>query len=217
MRKVENFSSGYDVWVFPETHIGRRVISDGEWESEVSERIRELCPVGGTVVDVGANIGLHTLTMADSVGEDGRVLAFEPNPTTFSLLEENVSENGFDNVELFNCGISDESTDRILNVRRDNFGASSVFSHSDDFEWDEISVSMYPLSKFVSEIDFLKIDAEGSEIRIVPFLNLDEVESAIIEIHKIFLSDSEVDSILTYLKSDGDIEWLNRQVVWTRH
>ena len=50
---------------------------------------------GMTVVDVGANIGLHALPLSQHVGAQGRVFCFEPNPRAFDILQTNLTMNGF--------------------------------------------------------------------------------------------------------------------------
>ncbi|GAH51067.1 unnamed protein product, partial [marine sediment metagenome] len=54
--------------------------------------------------DVGANIGSYALIASEQAG---RVVCFEPNPTAFRCLCENLSLNGRDNVNAINCAISD--------------------------------------------------------------------------------------------------------------
>lgn len=73
--------------------IGRSIDLYGEWcESEI-ELLLGFIRSGDTVVDVGANIGTHTVTFAAIVGHAGSVLAFEPQPSSFQLLCGNVAIN----------------------------------------------------------------------------------------------------------------------------
>ena len=66
----------------------------GRYEPEVSSVIQAFIRVGFSFVDVGANIGLHTLAAAFARTNDGqRVIAFEPEPSTFELLQRNVASN----------------------------------------------------------------------------------------------------------------------------
>jgi hypothetical protein len=56
------------------------IIADrGEYEPHVAAALREYCKPGMTVVDVGANIGYHTMLLSRLVGHEGRVMAFEPS------------------------------------------------------------------------------------------------------------------------------------------
>lgn len=103
------------------TMLGRRLVGAGDralvvrrgvrWELDLREGIdfaiyllggfelrtlriyEELVHPGDTVLDIGANIGAHTLPFARLVGSDGRVIAFEPTRFAFTKLERNLSLN----------------------------------------------------------------------------------------------------------------------------
>lgn len=93
--------------VLAETHAGQRIFLDahdlsvtphvalhGTWETEVERLLRRLLRPGQTVVEVGANIGYHTLAMAEVIGPEGRLHAFEAHPDTAALLEATLEVNG---------------------------------------------------------------------------------------------------------------------------
>jgi len=65
----------------------------GAFERRVARAFRRLVRPGSTVLDVGANVGAHTLPLARLVGPDGRVLAFEPTDWAFAKLTANVALN----------------------------------------------------------------------------------------------------------------------------
>jgi FkbM family methyltransferase len=67
---------------------------DGFWEMWLTQFLARRVKPGMTVVDVGANFGYFTLLMGDAVGEQGKVIAVEPNPEAVSLLQETVTLNG---------------------------------------------------------------------------------------------------------------------------
>ena len=69
--------------------------------------IRRHVRPGDRVADVGANQGVFTLLLADAVGPTGSVDAFEPDPTLFAALSNNVRQNGIANVRLHACALSD--------------------------------------------------------------------------------------------------------------
>lgn len=70
-------------------HIGRAIYQGG-YERAERRLLRYVLREGGTAVDVGANIGFYTVLMADLVGREGRVVAFEPSPGCFTTLQRNV-------------------------------------------------------------------------------------------------------------------------------
>jgi FkbM family methyltransferase len=65
----------------------------GVYEPATSRRLRELVRPGTVVIDVGANVGAHTLPLARAVGPDGRVVAVEPTTAAFSRLKGNIALN----------------------------------------------------------------------------------------------------------------------------
>lgn len=65
----------------------------GVYERATARRLRELVPPGGVAVDVGANVGTHTLPLAGAVGPAGRVVAVEPTAAAFDRLVRNISLN----------------------------------------------------------------------------------------------------------------------------
>ena len=66
-------------------------------------------PDGSVVVDVGANIGLFTYFISQKC-RDARIYSFEPIPDLMDVLKENVELIEGHEVQLFNCGLANEST-----------------------------------------------------------------------------------------------------------
>jgi FkbM family methyltransferase len=65
----------------------------GAFEPSVTRSYRRLVAPGDVVLDIGANVGSHTLPLARAVGESGRVLAFEPTGWAFAKLGANLALN----------------------------------------------------------------------------------------------------------------------------
>jgi len=79
-----------------DTAMTPHLLLDGYWEYWVTEFICRNLGRGETVIDVGAGYGYYTIIMADLVGPQGRVVAFEPNPWLHSMTSRNLSINGRD-------------------------------------------------------------------------------------------------------------------------
>jgi FkbM family methyltransferase len=84
---------GYTFPIDRGTLIGWNVHFFGSYEPEVREQIKRWLGPGDVAIDVGANVGWHTLLMATRVGPRGRVYAFEPNETTRVRLLDAVRAN----------------------------------------------------------------------------------------------------------------------------
>jgi len=91
------------------THAGQRIFLDaadigitphialtGFWEAPVERLLRRLLRPGQTVIEIGANMGYHTLAMADAIGPTGHLHAFEAHPRTAALLAATITVNGLD-------------------------------------------------------------------------------------------------------------------------
>ncbi len=139
----------------------------GGWEPEIEELINKYLPKGGTFIDIGANIGYHTLYAACIVGETGKVVAFEPLPRLYEQMKKSVVKNSFSQVTLHNVGLSDKNMNGRLSLVDENIGASSLMEVSDVRAVSNIvDVSLKTLDSYINDftqLNFIKIDIEGSE------------------------------------------------------
>ncbi len=126
-------------------------------------------------IDIGANAGIYTMTAAEQVGANGKIISIEPNPFVLERLKFNSSINSFDNrIIVQQCGVSDEEGNFDLVMDKTNLGGSSLVVERSD---EKISVVCKLLSSIIEEqgikqIDGLKIDIEGAEDKaLIPFFN----------------------------------------------
>lgn len=145
------------------------------FEEPELEYVSHFLKEGDIVFEIGANIGLHALTEALVVGDNGKVFAFEPAPETFSLLQENIVLNGFTNIKAFNIGLSNTQAVSDLNISK-NYDAWNTLvdktklpDNKDIFE-KTVEVTLDTLDNFIEKnkidskkIAMIKIDVEGWE------------------------------------------------------
>jgi FkbM family methyltransferase len=120
-------------------------------------------------IDVGANIGHYTKRMSELVGEQGRVIAFEPVADTFSLLAANTRLYQHQNVSLFNAAVSDKSgITRILVPQfangHPNYYEATVVSNGDGFTVMTLAIDSLDIP---ATVKLVKIDAEGHELAVL--------------------------------------------------
>jgi len=154
---------GHFIYNKHDTFIGRSLDLYGEWwESEV-ELLSRLVGPGSVVVDIGANIGSHSIPLARRVAPGGRLIAFEPQRIVFQQLCANVALNGLTNVTCRPEAVgSARGVARIpaLDPRQDfNFGGIRLRSDDKGEHVAVISLDDFGLSK----CDLIKIDVEGME------------------------------------------------------
>ncbi len=137
----------------------------GEHEPFEIEVLKNLVSPGETVVDIGANVGVHTLFASRAVGPTGTVIAVEPDPDNFALLKLNVSKNGVKNVRLVQKAVSDAAGSVALYQYDDNRARLSLRDlHRSGRSVQVEAVTVDELLAECSEpIALVKMDIEGAE------------------------------------------------------
>jgi FkbM family methyltransferase len=138
----------------------------GDWFEGEIHFIRRWLKPGMTVVDVGANYGLYTITCAQQVGREGRVWAYEPASLPRSFLVRSVANNGFDNVRIAEKALSDHEGSARLGIAA-NAELNSLNETGQSGENVPLTTLDREFSTWERDVDFLKLDAEGEEVRIL--------------------------------------------------
>jgi len=170
-----------------------------------------------TVVDIGANIGIFSLFAASK--SKGRILAFEPFSENIRYFEQNLEENKIQNVTISNRAVSDKNGTSKLYLGSTpvgNFLDKAISEH--DFETlKTVEVKTISLENIfeeygLSEIDYLKLDCEGSEGKILkgtPEKYLRRIKKMAIEFHDnlSILSHTEICELLNPLGFKTELLW----------
>ena len=122
---------------------------------------------GNVVLDIGANIGDDTLTLARIVGEKGKVYAFEPDPENFRLLKKNVNVNKYRNVVLVDSAVSNVNGKLKLYLSENNKADHRIYESNEARKYVEvgsISLDTYFRNKKI-KIDVVKIDIQDAEMK----------------------------------------------------
>jgi len=116
---------GISIKADPTSIMDIEIIRSGYYEPEVLEVILEHLPENGVFWDIGANIGLHSLTV-NILRPSAKVLAFEPMPLTLSRLLEHVRVNSA-NVTVLPIALGAQTGYSEMKIRlRGNSGISSL-------------------------------------------------------------------------------------------
>jgi len=123
---------------------------------------------GMTAIDIGANVGLYTVPLAKAVEPGGRVIAYEPSTRNRRHLERNAQLNRVTNVRISPCALSNNEGSAHLSIAWSGELDSLTSRTSEPTE----SVTVTTLDAQLKSLewmsaDFIKIDAEGQEARIV--------------------------------------------------
>lgn len=139
-------------------YIGKSFELYGQYSEAEVAMMRRFVGVGGTAVEVGANIGDLTIPLAGMVGESGRVFAIESHPETFNVLCANLALNGIRHTKPINAFIAS---------RGDVDTGSAVWGpHAyTGTTWTPQIVSLDSLE--LHACDLVKIDVDGSELDVL--------------------------------------------------
>jgi FkbM family methyltransferase len=147
-------------------YVGLALIRYGEYGELEWQVLEQLIVPGGNVVEVGANIGSHTVSLAKKVGPTGRVIAVEPQRIIHQYLSANISLNMLDNVECHWAACGSETGEMIvprLNYfahERQNFGGLSLATQGDG---ERVPVVRLDDIMKGRRAHLIKIDVEGME------------------------------------------------------
>jgi FkbM family methyltransferase len=173
-------------WTKPgDSAIGFSLFANGEFdyadftrlEAAITSGLISL-PENAIFMDVGANIGTHTIYAMKS-GLFAGAVCFEPDPENFRFLRMNVEENGYaDKCHLFNTALGAEAGTAELELAADNFGdhriraqsaSANITNQYGEEQRKTVSVPIQTLDAALSEINvnpakcFLHMDVQGFE------------------------------------------------------
>ncbi|MCL4498692.1 MAG: FkbM family methyltransferase [Chloroflexi bacterium] len=151
---------------------------------------------GQTIYDIGGFEGLFSMFFARAVGENGRVITFEPNPINYRKLETNIALNRLGNIELYQVGLGRTETRATLVFPPYQLWRGSVSQDAQSEVLKEkgataIQISIDSLDNLIAthnlpKPNFVKIDVEGMELEVLLGMRnvlLEHGPALFIEIH----------------------------------
>lgn len=148
---------------YNDSHVIRSLLNNRVWEKKITEIFHVLIKDTDIVVDVGAYIGLHTLTMAKLAKH---VYSFEPQPLIYQCLSKTIKKQNIVNVNLFNVALSNIEGDSFIFTNND--GDASLAGIRDEKFNQMFPCHLKQLDSYqFNKLDFIKIDVEGSEWQMI--------------------------------------------------
>ena len=172
------------------------IIQYGCWEPAIDYIIAHYMKENGIFLDVGANIGYHSLNIA-SLFPEAECIAFEPHPKIFEQLKENVELNNFKHLITNKMAVGDYCGTTTINLTNDtsyNRGLSTILNDKSlESESHNVNVKITTLDEYLDQdkknrISVMKIDTQGYEYQVLKGA-LDIINRSrpviLMEIHKI--------------------------------
>lgn len=148
------------------TLVHAQIYHYGCWEPDTTKLIETCVKEGMTVFDIGASTGPHTLRMAKLVGPKGKVYAFEPSSELYPKLIDGVLLNDFKNIVIERVALSDKEERKLF------YTNSLCRIKGEEIQRPEYSTMFTTLDLYterfkVKYIDFIKLDVDGHETKIL--------------------------------------------------
>lgn len=166
MNLIKKCRYGLMIYNTKDFWIGRSISLYGEFSESEVQLFAECISPGMVVIDVGANIGYHTIAFARIVGPNGFVFGYEPERMNFCTLAGNVAINNLHNVYVYNQAVGNHSgfiqVPELDHALTENFGGVSL-----NVDYTGAKTYQVPLIKLDDQnferCDFIKMDIEGME------------------------------------------------------
>ncbi|OQY36538.1 MAG: hypothetical protein B6243_02910 [Anaerolineaceae bacterium 4572_5.2] len=138
---------------------------------------KKYCREDMVFVDIGSNVGLYSALALHTLNSDGRIIALEPHPESFTLLSKNVEVNQKERgaadapqIDIFQMAASSQSGSRTLALNPENKADNRVSDAPE--EWESIPIEAKSMDNLlaeqeIEEVNFVKMDVQGYEHRIV--------------------------------------------------
>ena len=171
----QKFKHGVFSYYSNDQYIGKSLSEYGEWsEAEVS-LLKQLLANNENIIEVGSNIGTHTIPLAKQVLKGGFVYAIEPQYQNYKLLLDNVKDNELNNIKVLKIAVSSKEGEAYMNTFDENipsnYGDSKIFSfnfkNAESVPVKTLDQLFYDNVKEKKSIKLIKCDAQGQELNII--------------------------------------------------
>jgi FkbM family methyltransferase len=171
VRTIVDYDDGLKMHVDTHSFCEWYIFFYGAYRPRVSELLNRMLKPGDVAFDIGANIGMHSVIMANRVGPTGRVVSFEPDPHPHARLRANLALNGLDFVDTRRAALSNKSGKTTFYLHDDsigNYANASLHAENVGKSTRTVEVDLYSLDDFIAQnpvprLDVIKLLAQGEE------------------------------------------------------
>jgi len=147
-------------------YVGQRIALE-KYEPYLTKLMLSKIKTGDVILDIGANIGYYAVLFADKVGKKGKVIAIEPDPINFEILQKNIKNNKLFNVVAVQAAVGNENKKMEIYESKENYGDHRMWGNGPTKP-----VFCRRLDDLLKEleykkIDFIKMDVQGFETEVI--------------------------------------------------
>jgi len=171
VRTVLDYDEGMVINIDTHSFLEWYIYFYGAFRPQISKLLNRMLRPGQVAFDIGSNIGMHAMIMANRVGPTGQVHVFEPDPHPMGRLKANMNLNGLANVVLNQAAISSRTETRQLFLHDDTIGnfanaslqAANVGRSTTTIDMKVWSLDDYVAANPIPRLDAIKLLAQGEE------------------------------------------------------
>lgn len=165
--RISECRYGKMIYNIHDRFVGKSLATYGEYSEGEVDVFKQILKKGESVIEVGSNIGSHTVPLAEIVGRYGKVYAFEPQRLAFQILNGNLAINSIDNVHTYQLAVSDKPgtiTVPVLDPRaNNNWGGLELGSYVSGEKVAVVTLDNLDIPK----CKLIKVDVEGMELNVI--------------------------------------------------
>ena len=172
--KQINAKHGKFIFNKNDIYLGESLNNYGEWSEGEIELIKQICKEGDIIIEVGSNIGAHSVPLTKLIGTKGILYGFETQKILFQYLCNNISLNNIKNAKIYNKAISDGKNEVLVPQldlnKKNNFGGVSLLKSKHGDKIHTISLDEFLFDKIKinhNKLKLIKCDVEGYETKVV--------------------------------------------------
>ena len=170
-KKIIITFNGFKIYSSNNSAIESSILFGDYSEQIILDLIKKYANKNYNLIDIGANIGIHSLTAA-TINNKIEVFSFEPEPSNFLSLIKNIGLNNIENIRPFRMGLGDVIGNNVLNINKGwNKGKHSLKVNFPPNFNERISIPVTKLNAFkdniIGENFIVKIDVEGFEREVI--------------------------------------------------
>jgi len=171
VRTVLDYDKGMVIHIDTHSFLEWYIYFYGAFRPQISKLLNRMLRPGQVAFDIGSNIGMHAMIMANCVGPTGQVHVFEPDPHPLGRLQANMNLNGLANVTINQAAISSRTETRQLFLHDDSIGnfanaslqAANVGRSTTTIDMKVWSLDDYVAANPIPRLDVIKLLAQGEE------------------------------------------------------
>ena len=167
--RVEDKGVSFELLIDPKNGVlDEYLFINSKYERHITSEMHTYVKPGDIVLDIGANIGLHTILLAKITGAYGQVYAFEPIPSIYTQLEKSIEKNNIKNIRVGKFALGEKKEELYININLGCVASSSILDKDVSNMTTNIKIQVRTLDSLnLQKVDFIKLDVEGYEWNVI--------------------------------------------------